>query len=176
MLCRDSAFLARLVSGHLEGERGLEELSRVSPVFRPMAERLLRTPLERRQFVWIDFLAGRLRFSPVDQCLPVRRSRPYRFHQVRRRHWRIVLNRCRPNPMGARVNTSVGSSLTCGRPGWPGRVALAGSRAAGNDHDVRGRSQAGEELRDAGHGGRRFPRSSAADGRVPEPTGECDSR
>ncbi len=68
MLHRDSAFLARLVSGHLEGEHGLEELSRVSPVFRPMAERLLRTPLERRQFVWIDFLAGRLRFSPVDQA------------------------------------------------------------------------------------------------------------
>ena len=68
MLRRDSAFLARLVSGHLEGERGLEELSRVSPVFRPMAERLLRTPLERRQFVWIDFLAGRLRLSPVDQA------------------------------------------------------------------------------------------------------------
>ncbi len=33
-----------------------------------MAERFLRTPLERRQFVWIDFLAGRLRLSAGDEA------------------------------------------------------------------------------------------------------------
>ena len=63
MLGRDSLFLALLANGGVVG-RGQYELSRVSEMFRPVAERLLAVPPEGRQRVWDDFLAARLRPNP----------------------------------------------------------------------------------------------------------------
>ena len=69
MLGNDSFFLALLANGGVVG-RGQYELSRVSEMFRPVAERLLAVPPEGRQRVWDDFLAGRLRPSPIIEAAP----------------------------------------------------------------------------------------------------------
>jgi hypothetical protein len=68
MLGKDSFFLARLANGGVVG-RGPDELSRVSEMFRPVAERLLAVSPEGRQRVCDDFLAGRLRPSPIIEAV-----------------------------------------------------------------------------------------------------------
>ena len=73
MLGKDSYFLARLANGLVVG-RGPDELSRLSEKFRPVAERLLAVPPEQRQRVWDDFLAGRLRPSPIVEAAPERET------------------------------------------------------------------------------------------------------
>ena len=54
------------------------------------------------------------------------------------------------------------------------RVALDGAGTAGHGHDVRGRSQAGQELRHAGDGRRCVAGPAIAVERPPRPTGERD--
>ncbi len=73
MLGRDSFFLARLVNGGVVGQ-AQADLSRVSEMFRPVAERLLAVPPEQRQRVWDNFLAGRLRPSPIVEAAPERET------------------------------------------------------------------------------------------------------
>jgi putative DNA primase/helicase len=73
MLGRDSFFLARLVNGGVVGQ-AQADLSRVSEMFKPVAERLLAVAPEQRQRVWDDFLAGRLRPSPIVEAAPERET------------------------------------------------------------------------------------------------------
>jgi putative DNA primase/helicase len=73
MLARDSFFLARLVNGGVVGQ-AQADLSRVSEMFRPVAERLLAVAPEQRQRVWDDFLSGRLRPSPIVEAAPERET------------------------------------------------------------------------------------------------------
>jgi putative DNA primase/helicase len=73
MLGRDSFFLARLVNGGVVGQ-AQADLSRVSEMFRPVAERLLAVAPEQRQRVWDDFLAGRLRPSSIVEAAPERET------------------------------------------------------------------------------------------------------
>jgi hypothetical protein len=68
MLGTDSFILARVANGGVVG-RGPDELSRVSAMFRPVVERLLAVSPEGRQRVWDDFLAGRLRPSPIIEAV-----------------------------------------------------------------------------------------------------------
>jgi putative DNA primase/helicase len=65
MFHRDSFFLARLVNGSMGEERARNDLPRLSPIFQPVAARLLAALLEERQPIWDDFLAGRLRPDPI---------------------------------------------------------------------------------------------------------------
>ena len=64
MFQRDSFFLARLVNGRLDAGRGRDELSRLSPIFQPVAALLLAALPQERQPIWDDFLAGLLRPDP----------------------------------------------------------------------------------------------------------------
>jgi hypothetical protein len=69
VLGKNCFFLARIANGGVVGH-GPDELSRVSEMFRPVAERLLAVPPEGQQRVWDDFLAGRLRPSPINSVAP----------------------------------------------------------------------------------------------------------
>ena len=64
MLVRDIAFLARLVNGSMRDHRTMEDLAELSPIFQPMAKRLLAARLHEYQPIWDDFLAGR-RADPI---------------------------------------------------------------------------------------------------------------
>src|ERR1700678_2796062 len=66
MLVSDISFLARLVSGEsmLEGS-SRDELAGLSPIFQPVARRLVPASPHERQPIWDDFLAGRLRPDPI---------------------------------------------------------------------------------------------------------------
>ena len=68
MFHRDTFFLARLVNGSLDEQRGRDDLVRLSPIFQPVAARLLAAPAEEHQPIWDDFLAGRLRSDPVSEA------------------------------------------------------------------------------------------------------------
>jgi len=81
MLARDSFFLARLANGGVVGP-GQADLSRVSEMFRPVAESLLAVPPERRQRVWDDFLVGRLRPIPIIEVAPQKKPPATANYQV----------------------------------------------------------------------------------------------
>jgi putative DNA primase/helicase len=70
MFQNDSFFLARLVNGGLDAGRGRDDLPRLSPIFQPVAARLLAALPRERQSIWDDFLAGRLRPEPISEPLP----------------------------------------------------------------------------------------------------------
>ncbi len=67
MFVRDTSFLARLVNGRIPEERGRRELLGLSPIFQPVAARLLTALPRDRQPIWDDFLAGRLRSDPIGE-------------------------------------------------------------------------------------------------------------
>ncbi len=65
MLVRDIAFLARLVNDSVRDHRTMEDLAELSPIFQPMAKRLLTALPHEHQPIWDDFLAGRPRRDPI---------------------------------------------------------------------------------------------------------------
>jgi putative DNA primase/helicase len=66
MLVRDISFLARLVSDEsMHQDRARDELVALSPIFQPVARRLVTALPDERQPIWDDFLAGRLRADPM---------------------------------------------------------------------------------------------------------------
>ena len=65
MLARDISFLARLVSDSVLEESAGDDLTALSPLFQPVARRLLTALPHERQPIWDDFLAGRLRADPM---------------------------------------------------------------------------------------------------------------
>ncbi len=71
MFERDISFLGRLVDGNIREEDARRDVQELSPIFRPLARRLLSAPPQERRPIWADFLAGRLRFDPnTEELLP----------------------------------------------------------------------------------------------------------
>ncbi len=80
MFARDSSFLTRLVSGNMDEDRAaLDDVPGLSPIFQPVARRLLTALPRERPPIWDDFLAGRLRPDPIiPQALTGRLVEPAR--------------------------------------------------------------------------------------------------
>jgi len=74
MLHKDSFFLARLVNGTLRAQRGRDDLLGLSPIFQPVAARLLAALPQERQPIWDDFLAGRLQSDPLSEAASATRE------------------------------------------------------------------------------------------------------
>jgi putative DNA primase/helicase len=70
MFVRDISFLARLVSGRADEDEGAHDLAGLSPIFQPVARRLLTALPHERQPIWDDFLRGRLRPDPRTEVAP----------------------------------------------------------------------------------------------------------
>jgi putative DNA primase/helicase len=69
MFAKDSAFLARLVNGTIDEARAVHEIAGLSPIFQPVARRLLSALPHERQPIWDDFLAGRPRPDPIPEVV-----------------------------------------------------------------------------------------------------------
>jgi putative DNA primase/helicase len=65
MFARDTSFLARLMSGNMDEDRAALDIPGLSPIFQPVARRLLTALPRDRPPIWDDFLAGRLRPDPI---------------------------------------------------------------------------------------------------------------
>ena len=65
MFARDTSFLARLMSGNMDEDRAALDIPGLSPIFQPVARRLLSALPRERPSIWDDFLAGRLRRDPI---------------------------------------------------------------------------------------------------------------
>jgi putative DNA primase/helicase len=69
MFHKDGFFLGRIVNGSMSNERARHDLPGLSPIFQPVAARLLAALPQERQPIWDDFLAGHLRPDPISEAV-----------------------------------------------------------------------------------------------------------
>jgi putative DNA primase/helicase len=70
MIARDVSFLNRLMDGTIREALAMDELEGLSPLFQPVARRLMTAPTHEHQPIWDAFLSGRLHPHSITKTVP----------------------------------------------------------------------------------------------------------